>query len=481
MLGDFKDGGDMGVSLDEVLARNHSAFRDAEFVTASLSRHRMRFCQTVTCHILALGEAIGVGAVAAAALSSSTLVPGASLAFLAAAGTAVAATAFCAALANGAASFERFASRLALLPGALAAGLLTAGAAYLAGAGIPYVLVCAVTLFASVYIAKVPATLLKMWLQSSGRLSRYVAVAGDDALRRAEVISGLKRRPDVTVVYSGSSGALDVFARLAANALLDEIVLAGPCDGQLIEHISGLDVTLVQQLDTVTVAAPFLGAGAAAPFWGTPAAVISAAPLRSWRGIAKRSIDIAGSLTALILLSPVMIACAVAVKLESPGPVFFVQERQGYRNKSFRMFKFRSMRAAMTDHRGSQLTLRNDPRVTRVGAFLRRSSADELPQLFNVLMGDMSLVGPRPHPKGVKAGSTAYDDLIPNFYARYRMKPGLTGLAQISGLRGNTETEQHLLDRFACDQRYVAEWSPFLDIVIMARTVRHLLKGTNAF
>jgi exopolysaccharide biosynthesis polyprenyl glycosylphosphotransferase len=420
-----------------------------------------------------------VGALATAALSHGDQVPASGSPFTIAAGAAVAAAVLCAALLGQAASFDRFASRLALLPGALAAGALTATAAFLGGASWIYILVCAVTLFSAVYIAKVPTTLVKMWLQSSGRLSRYVAVAGDDGARRTDLVARLSKRPDVEIVYSGSPEALDVFERMASQSMLDEIVLTGPCSSQLIEHISGLDVTLAQLADTPHVPAAFVGGDAGR--WNAPVAVISTAPLRSWRGVAKRGIDIVGSLTALILLSPVMIACAIAVKLESPGPVLFIQERQGYRNKPFRMFKFRSMRAAMTDHRGAQLTLRNDPRVTKVGAFLRRSSADELPQLFNVLMGDMSLVGPRPHPKGVKAGNTAYDELIPNFYARYRMKPGLTGLAQISGLRGNTETEQHLLDRFAQDQRYVAEWSPFLDIVIMARTVQHLLKGTNAF
>ena len=145
------------------------------------------------------------------------------------------------------------------------------------------------------------------------------------------------------------------------------------------------------------------------------------------------------------------------------------------------MLKFRSMYTAQTDTTGSQLTSRNDPRVTKVGAFLRRTSADELPQLFNVLAGDMSLVGPRPHPKGAKAGVSLYDDLIPNFYSRYRMKPGITGLAQVSGFRGNTETEQHLIDRFRLDLEYASQWTPLVDIAIIARTVVHLWKGTNAF
>src|SRR6185437_11490329 len=130
--------------------------------------------------------------------------------------------------------------------------------------------------------------------------------------------------------------------------------------------------------------------------------------------------DIVGSLAGIILFAPILFACAIAIKLESAGPVLFAQERAGYRNKPFRMLKFRSMYTAQSDATGSRLTSRNDPRVTKVGTIMRRTSADELPQLFNVLSGDMSLVGPRPHPKGAKAGASLYDDLIPNFYARYR-------------------------------------------------------------
>jgi exopolysaccharide biosynthesis polyprenyl glycosylphosphotransferase len=215
--------------------------------------------------------------------------------------------------------------------------------------------------------------------------------------------------------------------------------------------------------------------------WSAPAATIAVPPLRGWRGIAKRVTDIVGASCGIVLLSPVLLACAVAIKLESPGPILFSQERAGYRNKPFRMLKFRSMYTTQADATGSKLTARDDPRVTKVGAFLRRTSADELPQLFNVLTGDMSLVGPRPHPKGAKAGASLYDDLIPNFYSRYRMKPGITGLAQVSGLRGNTETEQHLIDRFRLDLEYASQWTPLVDIAIIVRTVVHLWKGTNAF
>jgi lipopolysaccharide/colanic/teichoic acid biosynthesis glycosyltransferase len=215
--------------------------------------------------------------------------------------------------------------------------------------------------------------------------------------------------------------------------------------------------------------------------WDAPASVIATPPLQGWNAAVKRSMDIAGSLMALLLFGPVIVIVGILIRLESAGPALFVQERVGFRNKTFRMYKLRSMRSEMADKNGAQLTLRDDPRVTRIGAFIRRTSIDELPQLFNVLLGDMSLVGPRPHPKAAKAGTVLYDDLIPNFYSRYRMKPGITGLAQVNGLRGNTETEQHLIDRFGSDLQYAAEWTPLLDVAIILRTAVHVFTSTNAY
>jgi exopolysaccharide biosynthesis polyprenyl glycosylphosphotransferase len=467
------------VSPDEAIASNRSTFLSVGESVAT-PRQNLRLNQTVACHALSLVEAVAVSLVAAAALSLAYLVPQTSRQLIAMSAVAVLATVLCASLASGAANFDRFASRLAILPVALASGAVTGWAALLGGAHWYAVLICGVTLFASVYIAKIPTTLIKLALQSKGYLSRCIAVVGEDAVQRGKLIAKLQGRPDIEILYAGPQDAMETLSRMSGEAKLDEILLIGPCDKAMMEKFSGLDVTLALVAD-LPCHEKLLRIDRASMRWVAPVAIVSTAPLRGWNTIAKRAIDISGSLTALILLSPIMLACALAVKLESPGPVFFVQERQGYRNKPFRMFKFRSMRAAMTDHRGSQLTLRNDPRVTRVGNLLRRSSADELPQLFNVLIGNMSLVGPRPHPIGVKAGNTAYDELIPNFYARYRMKPGLTGLAQISGLRGNTETEKHLIDRFDQDLLYAARWTPLLDIVIMGRTVLHLLKGTNAF
>ena len=349
-----------------------------------------------------------------------------------------------------------------------------------------YMVFSAAAIFAAVYSVKFITTSIKSWLTARGYLVRLVAIATDNQAQQTSLAKLLRRRDDMEIVFVGSPSALDVFSQFTQENCLDEIILAGhEANEENIAALAGLAVTLVRVTPQDRLEhrplSPHWGKKRTFSAWGAPAAIIAQPPLAGWSGILKRGIDIVGSITAILLFSPILLVCAVMVKLDSPGPVFFIQERAGYRNKNFRMLKFRSMRVDRADTTGSQLTLRHDPRVTRVGAFMRRSSADELPQIFNVLMGDMSLVGPRPHPKGAKAGAVLYDDLIPNFYSRYRMKPGITGLAQINGLRGNTETEQHLIDRFGTDLQYAAEWTPFLDIAIILRTVSHLAKGTNAF
>jgi exopolysaccharide biosynthesis polyprenyl glycosylphosphotransferase len=375
----------------------------------------------------------------------------------------------------------RFASRLSLLPSALMVSVFMGAAAWLAGITLIGIILRGAMLFSCVYVAKIPTALFKSYLDNHSQLCLLTAVVGNSPLICGSTLEILARRPDIRVVYCGNAEFSPLQA-LTRDGKLDEIVLTGPVDAATISALTGLAVTLVrifpQDMNCDAVAGPeHYRYGR----WGAPAEIISNAPMRDWYAIYKRMIDITGSLIAIVLFSPILLACAIAIKLDSPGPIFFIQERIGYRNRRFRMFKFRSMRNDMVDKTGAKLTLRNDPRVTRVGHFLRRSSADELPQLFNVLLGDMSLVGPRPHPLSAKAGDRLYEDVIPNFYARYRMKPGITGLAQISGHRGNTETEQHLIDRFRSDQLYVSQWGPLTDIAILLRTVGHVFEGKNAF
>lgn len=456
---------------------------EANDFVADTGAHRNRVPQTITCQLLVLFEALFVGAVALVTLSDLT--PSNSE-VLTADAIYITLITLLSALLTGGAGYDKFASRLALFPGATIASMSAMLAARFEGANHTHSLYCGAIIFASVYAVKLPTNLLRVWLVRHGYLTRLVAVAATDPDQRAMLVQLLRLRDDIRIVFASDPKQFIALSALSQANQLDEIVLSGhETDEENIEAFAGLAVTLVrvtpQDRLEKRVFDPVWGRKVVFGPWSAPAAIIALPPMRGWRGIAKRIVDVVGAIAGIILLSPVLIACVIAIKLESPGPVLFMQERAGFRNKPFRMLKFRSMHVAQADATGSQLTSRNDPRVTKVGAFLRRTSADELPQLFNVLAGDMSLVGPRPHPKGAKAGASLYDDLIPNFYSRYRMKPGITGLAQVSGLRGNTETEQHLIDRFRLDLEYASQWTPLVDVAIIVRTVVHLWKGTNAF
>lgn len=198
--------------------------------------------------------------------------------------------------------------------------------------------------------------------------------------------------------------------------------------------------------------------------------------------ISKRLFDITFATLALIAFIPVGLVIIALIKLESPGPAIFRQPRFGRGNYLFDVYKFRSMRFDADRKDGEiVLTERVDSRVTRMGHFLRRTSLDEFPQFLNVLLGDMSVVGPRPHPPGVKAGDRIYEDVVPGFMERYTLRPGITGWAQVNGLRGNTFTENHLIDRFAYDVQYIRNWSLELDVWIVFKTIKDGFGGKNAF
>lgn len=193
------------------------------------------------------------------------------------------------------------------------------------------------------------------------------------------------------------------------------------------------------------------------------------------RSAVKRCTDILIASLALLVLAPVGLLVALAIKLESRGPVFFWQLRYGRDRTSFYICKFRSM--TVTETRGDfTQASRNDARVTRIGRFLRRTSLDELPQLYNVLRGEMSLVGPRPH---AIAMDDAFAEVISNFYDRHLVRPGLTGLAQVSGFRGPTEALEQIEYRVQHDRLYISKWSVLLDMKIMVQTV-FALTGPNA-
>lgn len=198
--------------------------------------------------------------------------------------------------------------------------------------------------------------------------------------------------------------------------------------------------------------------------------VVSTGPLGMRQRTIKRAFDTALSLAGLIVLLPLLVAVAVAIKLEDGGPVFFVQQRLGRGNRFFRMLKFRSMCAKRQDRDGDRSASRDDDRVTRVGRFIRRTSIDELPQLLNVLAGDMSLVGPRPHAIGSQAGDRLFWDIDRAYWHRHALKPGVTGLAQIRGYRGATDEEKDLTDRLGSDLEYIRDWSLKTGILIVLKT-----------
>ena len=208
--------------------------------------------------------------------------------------------------------------------------------------------------------------------------------------------------------------------------------------------------------------------------------VVSAGPLRLRARIMKRAFDTLVAGGALFVLSPLLLVVAVLIKLEDGGPVLFVQRRLGRGNQFFDMYKFRSMRTEKLDQDGSRSTGREDDRVTRIGAFIRRTSIDELPQLINVLTGDMSIVGPRPHAIGSQANNKFFWEVDRKYWQRHCLKPGMTGLAQVRGHRGATEREKDLTDRLQSDLEYIAEWSLLRDIQIVLRTAR-VLSHENAY
>ncbi len=194
----------------------------------------------------------------------------------------------------------------------------------------------------------------------------------------------------------------------------------------------------------------------------------------------KRVQDVVLGTIALFMFAPLMAVVAIAIKLESKGPVFFRQRRHGFNNEAIMVWKFRSMYTHMTDHTSAQQVTKGDPRVTRVGRIIRKTSIDELPQLFNVLIGEMSLVGPRPHAIGMKTGNEASERLVAEYAWRHRMKPGVTGWAAIHGSRGPMDTAEDVRRRVALDIDYVERQSLWLDLYIMAMTVPCLLGDKEA-
>jgi Undecaprenyl-phosphate glucose phosphotransferase len=317
---------------------------------------------------------------------------------------------------------------------------------------------------------------------------RYAVVVGSGELATA-VAQRIERRPDVGIQILGVvsdekeatggarrlGGYSDLRAVLDANAV-DHVILTlahedyGRLPG-LLEAIGDEPVTIhvVPDLFRFTSLR-----GGVEEFEGMPLVHLRESPLHGWNQVAKRAFDIVFSLGVMVLLSPVLLALAAAVKLTSPGPVLFGQERMGLDGQRFRMLKFRTMRADAESTSGPVWASQDDPRRTPIGAFLRRFSLDELPQFINVLRGEMSVVGPRPErPVFVER----FRQTVPGYMLRHKVKSGVTGWAQVHGLRGNTSLEK----RIEYDLEYIERWSFWLDLKTIALTVVRVLFDRNAY
>ncbi len=267
----------------------------------------------------------------------------------------------------------------------------------------------------------------------------------------------------------------------------DEIVVALPwsAESRILEIIRTVSVlpaqiSLCPELTRGELLRPEVWVGSGVDH-DMPVLPVLEKPVDGWSAIAKQAFDLLfGGLLTLVTL-PILAAIAFLIKVDSPGPILFRQERFGFNNHLISVYKFRTMYVDQSDYAADKLTQKDDPRVTRVGAFLRRWSLDELPQLFNVLEGTMSVVGPRPHAVNAKAGGTLYGDVIAEYAVRHKVKPGITGWAQVNGWRGNTETEEDLLGRVRHDLYYIENWSILLDMIIIVRTAWAVIKGDNSY
>ncbi len=238
---------------------------------------------------------------------------------------------------------------------------------------------------------------------------------------------------------------------------------------QILQACEGVPV----QINVLPELSEFIRGGTAMTFFeGIPVLQLRETPMQGVSGIVKRLIDIIFSAFALIVLSPLMLTIATVIRLTSPGKAIFRQERVGRAGQPFNIYKFRSMRADAEENVGHVWAETDDPRQTPLGQFLRRWSLDELPQFFNVLKGDMSLVGPRPEMSGL---IDRFSESIPHYLARQRVKSGMTGWAQVNGLRGNTSLE----DRISYDRYYIENWSLALDIKIILKTLWAIKKGSR--
>jgi Undecaprenyl-phosphate glucose phosphotransferase len=364
-------------------------------------------------------------------------------------------------------------------------------------------------IFAGWFIAAGIALLVERYLISRlvdsmskrGLLQRRAAIVGGGATA-ARLIEELRRNGDTDLSIIGlfddrtdtrspdsvlgieKLGRLDDLLEYARNNPLDLIIFAIPINAE------ARILAMLKKLCVLPIDIRLAAHNQALRFrprnysyiGKSPMLDIADKPVADWDVVVKSLFDrIIGTLM-LIGLSPLMLLTAIAIKLESKGPVLFRQKRYGFNNELIEVYKFRSMYVDQCDATASKLVTKGDPRVTRVGAFIRKSSIDELPQLFNVVFkGNLSLVGPRPHAVHAKADARLYNEVVDGYFARHRVKPGITGWAQVNGWRGETDTEEKIQKRVEHDLDYIENWSVTFDAYILLMTPFSLIKTENAY
>jgi Undecaprenyl-phosphate glucose phosphotransferase len=343
----------------------------------------------------------------------------------------------------------------------------------------------AVRLYAAHVVLARPATAETVALVGATDWTAHLCTQMMAQQRPALRIVGIfdDRRERITAQFVGSVRPIDELLELGRRVNIDRIVLTLPlhAETRILEICNRLMALAVDILVCPDVTGfnllrrPVMSAG------GSPAIRITDRPISGERFIIKVAEDKIIGFLLVLLLAPLLIAIAIAIKLTTPGPVLFRQPRHGYNNRVFEVLKFRTMRVDLGDTTGARQAQRNDSRVTKLGRFLRRTSLDELPQLFNVLRGDMSLVGPRPLPIGMRTQDLLCHEVVQGYAHRHRVRPGITGWAQICGCRGATDLAIQLRKRVELDLFYIENWSLLFDMKILLLTGVRLLNTKNAF
>jgi Undecaprenyl-phosphate glucose phosphotransferase len=338
-------------------------------------------------------------------------------------------------------------------------------------------------------------------LTRAGRFDRRTAIVGGGELAESMIRAlnvqndiGIKlvgifddraedRSPDIVSGYP-KLGSVDDLVEYARRTSLDLIVFTLPisAEARLLQILAKLWVLPIDIRLSAHSTKLRLRPRAYSYIGTVPLLDLFDKPIADWDLVLKWLFDKIVGTAMLLVLSPLLIAVAVAVKLGSRGPILFRQKRFGFNNELIEVFKFRSMYIDKADENAAKLVTKNDPRVTRVGRFIRKTSLDELPQLFNVVFkGNLSLVGPRPHALHAKAEDRLYDQVVDGYFARHRVKPGITGWAQVNGWRGETDTSEQIQRRVEHDLHYIENWSVFFDLYILALTPFALAKSENAY